>query len=178
MDISVYDDFFVISNVLSVEDIETIHSVYKPIDIGHQSNTSHWIVESDKKTRIEAYNREVTIIGIKENALSFISDKIKECFRNLLDREVTLEYPHYYTQYTEGGFHSLHIDAGIDEFDRQYAIILHLSDPGDYEGGDLIVNDVVTPKEKGIAIVFDGRKPHEVTTVTKGERFIISECIC
>ena len=78
MDISVYDDFFVISNVLSDEDIETIHSVYKPIDIGHQSNTSHWIVESDKKTRIEAYNREVTIIGIKEDSLSFISDKIKE----------------------------------------------------------------------------------------------------
>lgn len=129
------------------------------------------------KTKIDAPNRNVTIIGIKEGSLSFISDKIKECLHTLLEKEVTLEYPHYYTHYDVGGFHSLHTDPPNENFNRQYVIIIHLSDPSDYEGGDLLVNKEVTPKEKGMAILFNGLKPHEVTKVTKGERIILSECV-
>ena len=176
-DIIKYENFMVIHNVLSEEEIEEIHNHFKPIEIGHESSTSHWIVDSDKKTKVDAPNRNVTIIGIKEGSLSFISDKIKRCFHKLLEREVTLEYPHYYTHYGVGGFHRLHVDAGIKEFDRQHVIIIHLSDPSEYEGGDLIINKEVTPKGKGMAILFNGQKPHEVTKVTKGERVILSECI-
>jgi len=172
-----YDNFTVIHNVLSEEEIDEIHSIFKPIEIGHDSSISKWMVNSNKKTKVDAPNRNVTIIGIKSHELPFIELKIKECLHTLLEKEVTLEYPHYYTHYDVGGFHSLHVDAGIEEFDRQYVIIIHLSDPSDYEGGDLLVNKEVTPKEKGMAILFNGLKPHEVTKVTKGERIILSECV-
>ena len=171
------DNFTVIHNILSEKEIEEIHTHFTTVEIGHQSNTSQWVVDSDKKTKVAAPNRNVTIIGIKEGSLSFIADKIKGCFHTLLEKEVTLEYPHYYTHYGVGGFHSLHVDAGIEEFDRQQVIIIHLSDPDEYEGGDLIINKEVTPKGKGMAILFNGQKPHEVTKVTKGERIILSECI-
>ena len=176
-DIIKYENFMIIHNVLSEEEIEEIHNHFKPIEVGHESSTYKWMVNSDKKTKVDAPNRKVTIIGIKSHELPFIEIKIKQCFHKLLEKEVTLEYPHYYTHYGVGGFHLLHVDAGIEEFDRQHVIIIHLSDPSEYEGGDLIINKEVTPKGKGMAILFNGQKPHEVTKVTKGERVILSECI-
>ena len=176
-DIIEYENFMIIHNVLSDEEIEEIHTHFKPIEVGHESSTYKWMVNSDKKTKVDAPNRNVTIIGIKEGSLSFISDKIKRCFHKLLEKEVTLEYPHYYTHYSVGGFHSLHTDPPSEDFNRQYVIIIHLSDPSDYEGGDLLVNKVVTPKEKGMAIIFKGINPHKVTKVTRGDRIILSECV-
>jgi predicted 2-oxoglutarate/Fe(II)-dependent dioxygenase YbiX len=53
-------------------------------------------------------------------------------------------------------------------------MILILND--DFEGGELIVNEKVVPKEKGMAILFDGSIFHEVTPVLFGERFVVAEC--
>jgi predicted 2-oxoglutarate/Fe(II)-dependent dioxygenase YbiX len=46
----------------------------------------------------------------------------------------------------------------------------------DFEGGDLIINQNITPKEKGIAILYNGGLFHEVTPVLFGERFVVTEC--
>jgi predicted 2-oxoglutarate/Fe(II)-dependent dioxygenase YbiX len=53
-------------------------------------------------------------------------------------------------------------------------MILILND--DFEGGELIVNEKVLPKEKGMGILFDGSIIHEVTPVLFGERFVVAEC--
>ena len=47
----------------------------------------------------------------------------------------------------------------------------------DFEGGELIVNNKVVPKEKGMAILFDGSLFHEVTPVLSGERFVVAEVV-
>ena len=54
-------------------------------------------------------------------------------------------------------------------------MILILTD--DFEGGELIVNNKVVPKEKGMAILFDGSLFHEVTPVLSGERFVVAEVV-
>ena len=58
---------------------------------------------------------------------------------------------------------------------RKLSASLLVSDPSEYEGGDLILldyhnNEVKMPKEKGSIIVFDSRLPHKVTPVTTGKR--------
>ena len=52
---------------------------------------------------------------------------------------------------------------------------VQLSDENTYEGGDLILHfggeHFTSPRVKGSVIVFDSRLTHEVTPITRGERY-------
>ena len=84
-----------------------------------------------------------------------------------------IEFPHYFTHYPLGGKHTLHKDF-LPTFNRQWVITLLLND--NFEGGELIINGNVTPKEKWSAILYRGDLFHEVTPVSFGERFVVTEC--
>ena len=85
-----------------------------------------------------------------------------------------------YTQYTEGQFYTWHNDAGIsnmnnNEMIRKLSFVLQLSDPDDYEGGNLQLLDeggksYIAPRQRGTMILFDSRTQHRVLKVTKGCR--------
>ena len=57
---------------------------------------------------------------------------------------------------------------------RKLSFSLLLSDPDEYEGGDLIIATVnghhIIPKGKGLIVFFPAYTEHEVTPVTKGIR--------
>ena len=98
-----------------------------------------------------------------------------------------------YTSYTEGEYYNWHHDANIEvsfkptenaqenfvvtntEKIRKLSFILQLSDPDDYEGGEVqfMSGDGKTyfaPKTRGTVIVFDSRTPHRVKKVISGHR--------
>jgi len=59
-------------------------------------------------------------------------------------------------------------------WDSKMTMLINLSE-GEYEGGDLIVNKIVTDfRAPGSIIVFKSYLPHEVTPVTKGERISLT----
>jgi PKHD-type hydroxylase len=61
-----------------------------------------------------------------------------------------------------------------DISNRKLSITVQLSDPSEYEGGELqfMINQhiITAPKEKGTAIIFPSFALHRVTPVTKGAR--------
>jgi len=104
-----------------------------------------------------------------------------------------------YTQYGPGEFYSWHNDAGIAgaykpqsvgnrmeglandfvneniELVRKLSFVLQLSDPDDYEGGNLQLLDesgqnYVAPRQRGTVILFDSRTQHRVLPVKSGLR--------
>lgn len=107
-----------------------------------------------------------------------------------------------YTKYEEGDFYTWHVDSGLpnslslisDSEDsnseeinskfyldikkekvRKLSVIVQLSDPEDYEGGEVQIMDdggnlYEIPKEKGTIIVFDSRAKHRVRKIKKGVR--------
>ena len=104
-----------------------------------------------------------------------------------------------FTRYTEGQFYGWHNDAGIAtqykpvsvgnradglaqdylnekiELIRKLSLVVQLSDPEDYEGGNLQImaedgKSYFAPRKKGTIIAFDSRAQHRVTKVTKGVR--------
>jgi len=104
-----------------------------------------------------------------------------------------------YTRYEEGQFYNWHNDAGIltmykpqsqdtsgDQFlndqvtvsheqVRKLSFVLQLSNPDDYEGGNLQLLDengrnYFAPRKRGTVIIFDSRTQHRVLKVTKGVR--------
>ena len=61
------------------------------------------------------------------------------------------------------------------EMVRKLSFTLQLSDPNDYEGGNVqLMNDAgqsyIAPRQRGCIVLFDSRTPHRVLKVTKGTR--------
>lgn len=81
----------------------------------------------------------------------------------------------YYSSEEKGTYHA-HTDPipWSIPHNRKLSVSIQLSDPNEYEGGDLLIHngDVFSAtKQKGMAIFFPSYTLHEVTPVTKGERY-------
>ena len=76
--------------------------------------------------------------------------------------------------YHDNGHYDWHLDIGEDCNYRKISISVQLSDPNDYEGGELQFftnrNIRTAPKNKGDVIIFPSYFLHRVTNVTKGKR--------
>jgi len=83
-----------------------------------------------------------------------------------------------YTHYDVGDFYNWHTDdmiVGESNEQRKLSIVVQLSDPEDYEGGNLELlaqnnKRYVAPRSKGTVILFDSRTQHRVTKVRSGYR--------
>lgn len=82
------------------------------------------------------------------------------------------------TSYSENEFYNWHVDSYHDDRDieRKLTCVIQLSDPNDYDGGDLQIlhpgykGIEIAPKEKGTLIVFDSRLAHRVKPIKSGKR--------
>lgn len=82
-----------------------------------------------------------------------------------------------FAEYAIGHHYNWHVDnfsLGYQKTDRKITVIILLSDPAEYEGGDLLVKLYQNYKpelKKGSVIAFPSILEHMVTPVTKGTRY-------
>lgn len=80
------------------------------------------------------------------------------------------------TNYHEArqGNYSWHQDFGSSGVSRKLSIVLQLSNPNEYEGGELQIltnsNPISMQKKRGLVTVFPAWTLHQVTPVIKGNR--------
>jgi PKHD-type hydroxylase len=83
-----------------------------------------------------------------------------------------LQYGEYHD--SEGGHYDWHMDLGGNVTNRKISVTIQLSDPEDYEGGELQFMTSrkirVAPKGKGFTVIFPSYFLHRVTEVTRGIR--------
>lgn len=84
-----------------------------------------------------------------------------------------LQFTEYYA--SEKGHYDWHQDSGPSTATpRKMSIVIQLSDPADYEGGELQIlssrEPVTVDKKLGLAAVFPSFMLHRVTPVTRGIR--------
>lgn len=91
----------------------------------------------------------------------------------------TLQYTIYHGN---GGHYDWHADLGPMISNRKLSCVLQLSDPKDYEGGDLQMNigaSILTvPREKGLLCFFPSFVLHRVTPLTGGTRKSLVTWLC
>lgn len=72
------------------------------------------------------------------------------------------------------GKYDWHMDFGQQASTRKLSMTIQLTDPSEYEGGDLefmIHREIIkTPRSKGTVIIFPSYLQHRVTEVTSGTR--------
>jgi PKHD-type hydroxylase len=111
----------------------------------------------------------------------FIYDKIGYIARQLNGQFFELDLYGFvedlqYTVYNgDGGHYNWHMDKGLlNGAPRKLSLVLQLSDPTEYEGGDLEFfvgsEPIKAEKAKGIVYAFPSYIMHRVTPVTAGTR--------
>jgi PKHD-type hydroxylase len=89
--------------------------------------------------------------------------------------------PPLFNRYTGGGQYGSHLDGAIrpvegtgDQLRTDLSLTLFLSDPGEYDGGELVIEDLAGERAiklpAGDAVLYPGTSLHRVTRVTRGER--------
>jgi PKHD-type hydroxylase len=107
--------------------------------------------------------------------LAYISNQLNGQFYrfDLFGFQEDIQYTTY-DSITQGHY-TWHVDGGIStKASRKLSVVLQLSDPSEYEGGDLELMVGVAPlkvdKKKGLITAFPSYVLHRVTPVTKGIR--------
>ena len=87
--------------------------------------------------------------------------------------------PIQFTYYNsvEKGLYKCHTDGQFWNLphNRKFSIVMQLSDPSEYEGGDLELwfggnAPIQGPRGKGVGVLFPSYAMHRVTPITKGLR--------
>lgn len=75
-------------------------------------------------------------------------------------------------EYSVGDFYDWHLDIGkLDNSSRKFSLVVLLSDPQDYEGGQLTLWDNQPAQKQGSVYLFPSYLMHKVQPVTKGVRY-------
>lgn len=120
-----------------------------------------WITPSKES---EAIFRKVTdiVVNINKKFFNFELEGFAEGFQ--------------FTKYeAPSGKYDLHIDKMFMGNIRKLSVVIQLSDPNDYEGGELKLqlgqNPETIVRKQGFATLFPSYVLHGVTPVTKGTRY-------
>lgn len=104
-----------------------------------------------------------------------VTESNKKFWNFDLEKIEKLQFTHYLSQ--ENGAYVPHVDPLIwdNSHNRKLSFVLQLSDPSEYEGGELKLHvgnsPIVVEKRRGLSVFFPSYVLHEVTPVTKGERY-------
>ena len=141
------------------------------------------VVENEKLEAQSYRKTQVKWISFEEKWAELFSflhreiDKINnDLWRfNLSGIEEIVQYTEYDEKYQ--GHYNWHIDVGPELFSnrRKLSMIIQLSKPKDYEGGDVLIykggnEPIKCSKEQYSATFFPSFLLHKVTSITKGNR--------
>ena len=112
-----------------------------------------------------------------------VNDVNNSFFEYDLEFIETLQFTKYVG--TVDSYYGKHTDPRIGDVlepkHRKLSFVVQLSDPKDYEGGDLVLHfgePHIVPKRKGDIVFFPSHTLHEVTPVTKGTRYTLVGWVC
>ncbi len=159
---------------------------------------------ADRSYAVDQQSRRTNWAEVSEETSSLVSDRLmslRQDVAEVFEIEVSRVQRPQFLRYREGDFFAAHQDRGSDrkgaEFaqQRQVSAVIFLNDetseprPDTYEGGALTLfglldsgddRDVGLPVtgEAGALIGFPSEMLHEVTPITRGERFTVVSWFC
>jgi PKHD-type hydroxylase len=111
---------------------------------------------------------------IYQNIVDCINTANESYFNYDLTKMEKLQFTRYYGN--KKGVYRPHVDTNFGYLpeNRKLTFVMQLSDPSEYEGGELRLHlgkdpDII-PKEKGLIVFFPSSTLHECTPVTSGKR--------
>ena len=169
-----FTDFVCLKSFFTPQELDKIRSLWS-VEAAIEAG-----VHLSGKDYKSADIRKSQIMWIKPGANDWIYDKLGEACQQINIKRYKYDIKGFQTElqlanYEGDGFFEWHMDFGAGGLSsRKLSITVQLSDPTEYEGGELQFminqNTVTAPKEKGTTIIFPSFILHRVTKVTSGSR--------
>ena len=171
------EPFITWENGFTDQELDTIESYCSKLPpdkalISGKSLTDNYTEYRSSKTAWVTYNQETAWLYDK---LAFIARQLNSQFYrfDLYGFSEDLQFTIYDSE--EKGHYDWHIDSGHDvSVPRKLSLVLQLSDPSTYAGGDLQIltakDPLVVKRERGLISAFPSYRLHRVTPVTTGIR--------
>jgi len=167
-------DYMWYNGLFKEEEVETIRSLWQPDQtIDAKVNTGDQDIAKETLRKSE-------IMFIKPGGNEWIYDRLSNACIQANTGRYKFDITGFQTElqlasYGIKHFFDWHMDFGSGDLsNRKLSITVQLSDPDEYEGGELqfMINQTVftATKEKGTAIIFPSFALHRVTPITKGCR--------
>lgn len=167
-------------NYYYFETLFTDEEIEKIKELGNALPQERGTVVADKEQKESDY-RESDIAWMDDNPkhrwiYDRISTAVKEANSSMWGYDIfgyndPLQFTTYFA--TNNGHYDWHADFGPTISNRKLSVVIQLSDPSEYEGGELQLqnpNIISMKRQKGLVIVFSSFVLHRVTPVTKGKR--------
>lgn len=116
--------------------------------------------------------------GLVDLLLNYVNSANATCFNVNIQQEMgEMQFGEYDASY--GGKYDWHHDVdwqNSKNFDRKLSIVVQLSNPATYKGGQFEFSEVQSPKQEdwgkqGSILIFPSYLTHRVTEVTEGTRY-------
>lgn len=163
-----YKDIFTTEELDKIENIFTTDNLF----VGELAGEAKDLNIRDSKINF-VDSKDPLNHWIFERLTGVINNANDRFFKFDLNRIESLQY----TLYNEGQYYKEHMDMSYrspTNAIRKLSFSMQLSDPSEYEGGELIIKHGTDPsianKERGAITLFPSYIMHEVTPVTKGTR--------
>lgn len=167
-----YSNYYFFTKAFSQTELDHIQRMGEKVQKEKASVTQEGVITD---TRIS----EIGWI-ISDNESIWLYDKISDMVMEANDTMWKFDLLGYHdsfqytTYYGGGGHYDWHTDVGPGMANRKISVVVQLSDPSEYTGGDLNLNGgsgiIAAPKEKNTVIIFPSFVLHRVTPVMTGKR--------
>lgn len=166
-------NYYYYNGLLGDEEIDNIKCIAKCYD-RIRGNVSGVIDDSYRRSEVRWIPEEKTTEDLYERFVSLMKTANDDMWGfHITGMEDDLQYTEYDGDYE--GFYDWHMDfGGYNSSTRKLSMVVQLSDPEEYEGGELqfLVNRGIidAPNAKGTVIFFPSYITHRVKPVLKGYR--------
>lgn len=169
-----YESFVWHDSIFSPFEIDKIIQIGKSLEC-ERGNGFDQNFHSYRKSFVSWIHTNNANAWIYRRLSEHINDINQKFFQFDLEKIETLQFTYYDSK--ENGFYERHVDPlkwNIPH-NRKLTVVIQLSDPSNYEGGELILYDTKDgtkmERKKGLSTFFPSHILHECTPVTKGERY-------
>jgi PKHD-type hydroxylase len=166
-------DYVVIPRLFTPEECDEI--TYMPLPAS-QAQVIRFAKTSFSQLELEQRNTKVKAVP-KEARFAWVYERIAENVKIINQNYYHFQFSNITSlqilEYENTGFYNVHVDIGTGKTSlRKLSVVVFLSDPQDYEGGELILkpNYPILEQAKGSAVFFPSYIPHEIRPVTAGLR--------
>jgi PKHD-type hydroxylase len=168
----------------TIDDFFTKQEIAEILAVGKVTKSQRGLTQDNSNDYLDYRRTIISWININQHTewiYRKLTDAVIEANNNQFEYDIecieSLQFTKY--SYLEEGEHDKHVDPIIWNLptNRKLTFVLQLSDPTEYEGGDLILwnsrNPKTMEKKLGRIIFFPSNVLHQVTPVTVGYRYTI-----
>ncbi len=156
----------IISHAQKIKPVQAVIGANKEVNEDIRSSTLRWV--DFHNDDFKDVFRTIERVFVEDNAVNFGVD---------LKYLPSLQFTTYHE--AKNGHYDWHVDVFWESnnlYDRKLSMVIQLTDPNEYEGGNLEFSDIYfypdaeQLRKRGTVIVFPSFVKHRVTPVTKGVR--------